>query len=267
MPARRSLFSALTYHSVGCNASPYSLPRELFSEQIAALSEQARVADFLEVANAGLAGTATSSKPQTAITFDDGYLDVLEVAAPILNAARMPFTVFVTTDLMSDRNAMSWSPHYRQVPPLCWHSLAELQRSGATIGAHTRTHPRLRTLTKERLREELCGAKQILEDKLGVKVAAFAYPFGQAHDYDARAVEILDEAGFAAACTTRQTTISPNDSRFEIPRLTVSESHTAEDVLDLISGRYNFMRWYGQINSTLVRLGLRPTVEQEGKAA
>lgn len=41
------------------------------------------------------------------ITFDDGFLNNLTVAAPVLSAAEIPATFYVSTDFI-DRNRMSW---------------------------------------------------------------------------------------------------------------------------------------------------------------
>ncbi len=48
--------------------------------------------------------TATSSKPKVAITFDDGWRDTAEIAAPILRQAGLPAGVFVCSDRMGMRN-------------------------------------------------------------------------------------------------------------------------------------------------------------------
>ena len=43
---------------------------------------------------------ALTARPLASITFDDGYRDVYENAFPLLQAKGIPFTVFVTTDLV-----------------------------------------------------------------------------------------------------------------------------------------------------------------------
>lgn len=42
------------------------------------------------------------------ISFDDGYADTLEVAAPLLAALGVPFTVYVITDIVSGASALPW---------------------------------------------------------------------------------------------------------------------------------------------------------------
>ena len=59
------------------------------------------------VLSGGAAGTAASG-PTFSISFDDGYLDTLEVAAPLLLSLGVPFTVYVITDLVTGARALPW---------------------------------------------------------------------------------------------------------------------------------------------------------------
>jgi peptidoglycan/xylan/chitin deacetylase (PgdA/CDA1 family) len=86
----------------------------------------ARFADHLEVLGrdgvpmtlAGLVATAragTMPRGAFALTFDDGYADVLEIAAPMLAAASIPATVFVTARAADDHREFWWDEVERQV--------------------------------------------------------------------------------------------------------------------------------------------------------
>jgi peptidoglycan/xylan/chitin deacetylase (PgdA/CDA1 family) len=59
-----------------------------------------------EVIEIGAAGRAFPPRA-FAITFDDGFANNLTVAAPILDAAKLPATFYITTSFVQD-NAMSW---------------------------------------------------------------------------------------------------------------------------------------------------------------
>ncbi len=48
-----------------------------------------------------------------AVTFDDGFANNLEVAAPVLEASGVPATVYITTQFVDD-NAMSWIDRIEQ---------------------------------------------------------------------------------------------------------------------------------------------------------
>ena len=53
-------------------------------------------------------GRASSREPTFSISFDDGYLDTLEIAAPLLLSLGVPFTVYVITDIVTGVRALPW---------------------------------------------------------------------------------------------------------------------------------------------------------------
>ena len=68
-----------------------------FDTHLTLLRRRARVVPLLELVTR-LADPRPLDEDWVAITFDDGYRDNLDVAAPILAAHGLPATVFVTTD-------------------------------------------------------------------------------------------------------------------------------------------------------------------------
>ena len=83
------------------------------------------------------------------------------------------------------------------------------------IGAHTRHHPMLPTLSFERQKEEIATNKRELEMLLGRPVAAFAYPNGQATP-DTK--QIVREAGFGYACTSLHDLVRAGSDLYELTR-------------------------------------------------
>lgn len=67
------------------------------------------------------------------------------------------------------------------------------------IGAHTLTHPNLKTLPFEKQMDEMLGSKKWLEEVIGKEVPMFCYPSGL---YDANASRAAKESGFIGARTT-----------------------------------------------------------------
>jgi len=82
------------------------------------------------------------------------------------------------------------------------------------IGAHSVTHPDLRTLTPREMRDEIKGSKQWLEKLLGYQVKMFCYPKGL---YDNSVVEATREAGFLGARTTKLSIIASSIDPFRLP--------------------------------------------------
>ena len=99
--------AVLMYHRVDDETDVHdvSVPAALLAEQLEWLSRECRVVTLEE-----LLSTAwdTHSQPRVAITFDDGYLDALEAAAPVLERLGVPATMFVTTRWLEETGEYWW---------------------------------------------------------------------------------------------------------------------------------------------------------------
>ena len=161
--------------------------------------------------------------PRTvAVTFDDAYRSVLDLALPILRRLELPGTVFAPTSFIGSDGPMTWEgidrwlggPHESELTPMSWEQLVELAESGWEIGSHTRTHPRLPTLSDSALVTELSKSKADCERALGTTCRTLAYPYG---DHDGRVVAATAAAGYEAACTLPSRLNAPNP--LEWPRV------------------------------------------------
>ena len=87
-----------------------------------------------------------------------------------------------------------------------------------TIGAHTRTHPLLTSVSRDEAWTEIAGAKEELERELGHPVDAFAYPYG-GNGLSVR--RMVERAGFRWAFTTepRIVTDARRMRRLRVPRV------------------------------------------------
>jgi peptidoglycan/xylan/chitin deacetylase (PgdA/CDA1 family) len=145
--------------------------------------------------------------PRTvAVTFDDAFRSVRDVAAPVLARLGVPATVFVPTALIGGRTAMVWAglerwasgPDAHELVGLEWEHLAELADTGWEIGSHTRTHARLPALADVALAAELAGSRADCAARTGRPCDALAYPYGAV---DARVVAAAAVAGYRAAAS------------------------------------------------------------------
>ena len=97
----------------------------------------------------------------------------------------------------------------------------EMRQLDMQIGAHTRTHPILATLSPDAARAEIHESRLCLEQLLGERVGLFAYPNGKpGTDYSPESVQIVRDLGFDAAVSTTWGASHTGTDPFQIPRFT-----------------------------------------------
>jgi peptidoglycan/xylan/chitin deacetylase (PgdA/CDA1 family) len=153
-----------------------------------------------------------------AVTFDDAYRSVLELAHPIMERLGVRGTVFAPTDWVGRGEPMTWSgidqwlggPHEQELVCLGWPELRELGTRGWEVGSHTCSHPHLTEVDDERLANELSSSKAACEEGMGRPCGSIAYPYG---DVDARVTRATKAAGYAvgAALPKRHGSKDPLD--------------------------------------------------------
>jgi len=146
------------------------------------------------------------------ITFDDGWKSQYEVAWPMMKKFGYPFTLFIYTEGVRG-GALGGGE------AITWEQLADLRDNGVDIQAHTATHQDLREghtvlviepggkRSKKKLtgadyekwvQNEVVSSKELLEQRLGIKVNCFAVPFG---NYNEHVKELARNAGYEAMFT------------------------------------------------------------------
>jgi peptidoglycan/xylan/chitin deacetylase (PgdA/CDA1 family) len=97
----------------------------------------------------------------------------------------------------------------------------ELADAGMEIGAHTMTHPILRSITVTEARREIDESRQRLQSITGRLVDGFAYPNGRPQDdYTERDRNLVEELGFRYALATVNGSATRHSDLFELPRFT-----------------------------------------------
>ena len=106
---------------------------------------------------------------------------------------------------------------------LDWDEVLQLSRHRlADIGAHTVTHPKLSAFDSARQEMEITQSKADLEERTGHPVASFAYPYGGAAHINQTSVDLVQQAGFLRACTSRGALIREDESCFAWPRVHIA---------------------------------------------
>ncbi len=112
---------------------------------------------------------------------------------------------------------------------LTWQQLKQLSADGCDIGAHGYFHlkinKKLHDENKRYFMQEIVKSKQVLEEKLGITVTSFFYPFGLATDV---AEEALRGAGYTMAFTIVNNPVkfplSRNRNPMRLPRYMLTRS-------------------------------------------
>ena len=220
---------ALLYHCVGARLQddPYgtSVSLQEFARHIAYLDSirsRWEPAPFAQ---------PRSGAPTLAVTFDDGYKDVLTTAAPILVERRLPFSVFVTTGFIRGGSPLYLDPS----------ELKELSRlPGAAIGSHGASHRPLARLNDAELREELSASRKWLEDLLGAPVTTLSYPHGSV---DRRVRDAAQEAGYVLGGTSRYGVNAPGRDPLLLCRTEITAWDTTQDLDLKVSGAWDWHRF------------------------
>ncbi len=108
-----------------------------------------------------------------------------------------------------------------------------------TIGAHTRSHANLKTLSDDDCFAEICGGADDLEAILGKRPTVFSYPYGSDRAAGTREFAMAQRAGFDLAFTTTPGLVEADRSaeRFSLPRISLNGNFQARRHFEvLVSG-------------------------------
>jgi peptidoglycan/xylan/chitin deacetylase (PgdA/CDA1 family) len=224
----------LCYHAVGddlpADELPFAFPVEVFASHLDEIAARGlRTVTVSELARSRSRGDADALDRTVAITFDDGYADLLSVVAPLLAERSMVATAFVTTAYVDGRSA--GEAGYERW--LSWDEAAALAQSGLfEIGGHSHDHVELDMLPADAARLQIRRCRERLREELGIEPTSFAYPYGYSND---RIRALLPEAGFTTACGVRHAISTPDDDPMNLARVRLLRRHSPTTVRDWIS--------------------------------
>jgi peptidoglycan/xylan/chitin deacetylase (PgdA/CDA1 family) len=190
----------LVFHSLsltdphdGITMSPH-----LFGDIARMLRDSYDVISLTELV-ARIGSGATLTGREVVITFDDGYLDNYEFAAPVLTELGLPACFYLTAGFIGSERQFPWDTEKgRRTVMMNWHQAREMHRMGFEIGCHTWNHPDLGTEPIASASREVGNARAKLEDEIGARVVHFAYPFGGARNIRPEWIDAIRDAGFVS---------------------------------------------------------------------
>ncbi|MGQ0665542.1 MAG: polysaccharide deacetylase family protein [Nitrospiraceae bacterium] len=160
---------------------------------------------------------------QLVITFDDGYRDNYEHAAPVLKEMGLPATFFVVSQFIGSEIVPWWDRGLKvRQSWMTWNNLRGLQEEGFEIGVHTRSHVDLGKVSGEQAWQEIHHARVEAEDKLSSSIDLFAYPFGGRSNLLEANRRLVQEAGYRCCCSCYGGVNAKGTDPFALKRIAIS---------------------------------------------
>jgi len=209
----------LMYHRFGEDRYPStSIATEQFDAHLRFLESGGFTVVSLAAVLTALEGSASLPERAVAITIDDAYSSVYDVAFPRLAAFGYPFTVFVASDGVDEGSRAL----------MTWDQMREMQDAGASYANHGAAHGSLALHMdaesdpdrRRRARADIERGRERLTAELTQVLDAFAYPYGE---YDTLAAEIVTELKIPAF-GQQSGAIGPLSDRRALPRFPMSEA-------------------------------------------
>jgi peptidoglycan/xylan/chitin deacetylase (PgdA/CDA1 family) len=225
--------AVLLYHTISDDppswVAPFAVSTRTFLGQLDEVVDSGRPVVSASQVVAALRGGPALPSDAVAFTFDDGFLDFAQTAAPALAERSLPAALFVTTGAMR--------PLHRSVlgdaEMLTMAEVVDLDRAGVEICSHAHVHEQLDILPSQRITQELLIPKRILEQGLGHEVPLFAYPYG----YSSHEVRTRTQAtGYLGSFAVRNAFSPADDDPYRIARLMVMHDTSPETFTSWLDG-------------------------------
>jgi peptidoglycan/xylan/chitin deacetylase (PgdA/CDA1 family) len=149
------------------------------------------------------------------VTFDDGFANTLTLGLPVLQRHGVSAINYLVADRLGTTNDWDLGHGEPQQPLMNEAQVRDWLAAGQRIGAHTLTHPHLTRLSEAEARREIFDSKRKLEDRFGVAIDDFCYPYG---DFNPRVRDLVIEAGYHTAVSTVAGVNGPGADRHALQR-------------------------------------------------
>jgi len=153
------------------------------------------------------------------ITFDDGYLNNLQNALPILKEFNFSATCYLLSENINGNNYWDLDKGIPELRTMSTMNIREWISSGMEIGSHGKHHVHLSRLSESDSKKEIMESKAALEKIFGCPVLHFCYPYGNFND---TTLDIVKSSGYATATTVSRGRALKGGNLFQIPRIFIT---------------------------------------------
>lgn len=219
------------YHFVRDNTGDYEYPENMIRPStLEAQLKYLKENGYETIYKTDIGNLENFTKPVW-LTFDDGWEDFYIYGYPLFKKYNMKASYYVITDLIG-------TPGYVKLD-----QLKEMKESGLIdIQSHTVTHPRLATLNKDKIYQELSVSKQYLKEKLDIDSYVICYPYGS---FNNTVLSLSKEIGYkyGLAMDGGVYYTSRHKNIYSIPRIYANRSMSLETFKNYAKKSYVEVEW------------------------
>ena len=166
----------LLYHRIDTSPdnSRYYVTPERFEEEMKLLHDWGYTTITLDMLSRAIIDGADLPPRPMIITFDDGHMNNYTTAFPIMQKYGFTGVLYVVGTYIGADQYLNAD------------QIKEMAVAGWEVGSHSMRHLDLLALDRTEQKYEIFESREYLEEKLGIPIQSFAYPFGNSN------VDIVD---------------------------------------------------------------------------
>jgi peptidoglycan/xylan/chitin deacetylase (PgdA/CDA1 family) len=176
-----------------------------------------------------------------AVTFDDGFVSVVQNALPVLREFQIPATIFVPSGYLGVAPGWVKEPAIveRNEVIVAPSELKELASDPlVSIGSHTITHPRLAQLDEKTAAHELETSKRSLEEIIGERISLFSFPHGS---YNSNVLRLAQSTGYKRVFGIKPKMAFEKPNEFLTGRVAVDPRDWTIEFILKLNGAYRWL--------------------------
>lgn len=218
---KKPLITVLCYHSISNDGWRFSTTPSEFKKQMDLFS---KYYDFISADQLVeyMAGNFKPRRPSILLTFDDGYKNLMDVVALLLEMKIKPVVFIIANPKKVNRNEID-----SDLELLSKSDIKKLSEINWTIGSHTNSHPNMKS-NKIDIDEEIGTSRNVIKEVTGKTISYIAYPKGI---YDEKILRSVKKAGYTLGFSMDDALLMPTINPLTIPRVGIDGSHSVIESL------------------------------------